>query len=324
MNPNPLVSIVIPVYNGSNYLREAVESALAQTYRNIEILVVNDGSRDDGKTREVALTFGNRIRYLEKSNGGVSSALNLGIREMHGAYFSWLSHDDLYPPDKIEKQIVFLYEHNAFDDIIFTGSDYIDSEGRFLYTSPRLSIDESRFFYQLVKDRFIGGCTLLIPRVAFERCGFFDEALKTVQDYDMWFRMIRAGFKFRYLPIAAVKTRLHPLQDTVVKRPVQIAEETAMFLNVLATTSPQSLWGSDDFMPYGELARLYYRQGMTRVAWFALKKGSRLAGNAKWRLIWSTPLFLLWFHARKCLKFFVKTCCPCLLPKQIHGGCHAN
>ena len=79
---NPLVSIIIPVYNGSNFMREAIDSALAQTYPNIEILVVNDGSTDN--TREIALSYGDKIRYFEKENGGVATALNLAIREMKG------------------------------------------------------------------------------------------------------------------------------------------------------------------------------------------------------------------------------------------------
>ena len=94
MSHNPLVSIVIPVYNGSNFMREAIDSALAQTYPNIEILVVNDGSTDN--TREIALSYGDKIRYFEKENGGVATALNLAIHEMKGEYFSWLSHDDWY------------------------------------------------------------------------------------------------------------------------------------------------------------------------------------------------------------------------------------
>ena len=71
---NILVSIVIPVYNGANYLSEAIDSALAQTYKNIEIIVVNDGSKDDGATEKVALSYGDKIRYFHKENGGVSSA----------------------------------------------------------------------------------------------------------------------------------------------------------------------------------------------------------------------------------------------------------
>ena len=79
---HPLVSIVIPVYNGANYMREAIDSALAQTYKNIEVIVVNDGSTDN--TDEIAKSYGDKIRYFKKENGGVATALNLGIREMRG------------------------------------------------------------------------------------------------------------------------------------------------------------------------------------------------------------------------------------------------
>ena len=89
-------------------MREAIDSALAQTYPNLEVIVVNDGSRDNGLTEEIARSYGERIRYFSKPNGGVSSALNMGIRNMRGEYFSWLSHDDVYEPDKIAKQVEVL------------------------------------------------------------------------------------------------------------------------------------------------------------------------------------------------------------------------
>ncbi len=111
MNFTPLVSIVIPVFNGSNYLKEAIDSALSQTYHNIEVIVVNDGSNDHGQSREIALSFGNKVVYYEKENGGVSSAFNFGIKNMKGEYFSWLSHDDLYYNNKIEVQIEDYYQN---------------------------------------------------------------------------------------------------------------------------------------------------------------------------------------------------------------------
>jgi len=103
---NPFVSIVIPVYNGAKYLSDAIESAINQTYPNIEILVINDGSQDNNATDKVARAYGNKINYYTKENGGVASALNLGISKMKGEYFSWLSHDDWYLPDKIRKEIL--------------------------------------------------------------------------------------------------------------------------------------------------------------------------------------------------------------------------
>ena len=103
---NPKVSIIIPVYNGEMYIKEAIDSALAQTYKNFEVIVVNDGSSD--KTDEICKSYGSKIRYFKKENGGVSTALNLGIKKMNGEYFSWLSHDDLYLPNKIKEQINYL------------------------------------------------------------------------------------------------------------------------------------------------------------------------------------------------------------------------
>src|SRR6185312_14318520 len=100
-----LVSIIIPVYNGAQYLSEAIDSALAQSYQNIEVLVVNDGSTDAGATEAVAKSFGHSIRYFYKPNGHVASALNFGVGQMRGQYFSWLSHDDRYVPSKIEVQM---------------------------------------------------------------------------------------------------------------------------------------------------------------------------------------------------------------------------
>ncbi len=102
---SPLVSIIIPVYNGANYLSEAIDSALAQTYKNIEILVINDGSNDHGATEKIAKSYGDKIRYFSKENGGVATALNLGIKKMKGEYFSWLSHDDIYYPNKVAVQV---------------------------------------------------------------------------------------------------------------------------------------------------------------------------------------------------------------------------
>ena len=105
----PTVSVVIPVYNGSNYVGQAIESILAQTYQNREIIVVNDGSTDQGATRHVVLSYGNQVRYIEKENGGVSSALNCGIQAMQGEYFAWLSHDDLFCKEKLSNQMEFLH-----------------------------------------------------------------------------------------------------------------------------------------------------------------------------------------------------------------------
>ncbi|MDR1180166.1 MAG: glycosyltransferase [Spirochaetales bacterium] len=133
-NFHPLVSIVIPVYNGANYMREAIDSALTQTYDNCEVIVVNDGSDDGGATDNIARSYGDRIRYFAKENGGVATALNLGIREMQGEYFSWLSHDDVYLPYKIERQIDFMQRFELQDAVLYSDYCQIDEGGGVLTT----------------------------------------------------------------------------------------------------------------------------------------------------------------------------------------------
>lgn len=224
MSPlQPLVSIVIPVYNGSDYLAEAIDSALAQTYAPLEVVVVNDGSQDDGATEQIARSYGDRIRYFSKPNGGVASALNFAIRHMQGSYFSWLSHDDLYLPDKISRQVEVLAQQ-APSRIIVYGDAAVFTDDPSVAQPIRMSHAEpEQFRYFLTVENGLHGCTLLIPRVAFDECGFFDESLRTTQDYDMWFRLA-SRFRFIHLPFLAVKARRHAAQGTITMKATVLAE----------------------------------------------------------------------------------------------------
>jgi glycosyltransferase involved in cell wall biosynthesis len=209
------VSIIIPVYNGSNYLAKAIDSALFQDYQNIEIIVINDGSRDNDKTKNIALSYGEKIVYLEKSNGGVASALNLGISRMKGDFFSWLSHDDLYTTDKISKQINFIKKNNFYTDttILFSNYYLIDFEGKIFHTTNLEPGNSSNFRAWLAAYSYLNGCTLLIPKKLFDVAGLFNEKLKHTQDYELWFRMsYHANFIFHDDLI--VYSRQHPDQDS--------------------------------------------------------------------------------------------------------------
>lgn len=208
----PRVSIIIPVYNGSAYLAGAIDSALAQTYPNIEVLVVNDGSTDDGATAAVAARYWDRIRYLEQENGGVASALNAGIEAMRGELFSWLSHDDVYCPEKVEAQ-VRRFRESDFPCLIFCDYDYISETGEFLQRIELVPhrLDE-RPLDGLLAGRF-NGCTFLVPRDILIELGGFRTDLPTTQDYELWFR-ISHRLPFVHVPRALVKQRLHDLQGS--------------------------------------------------------------------------------------------------------------
>lgn len=229
---NPKVSIVIPVFNGSDYLKEAVDSALAQTYKNIEIIVVNDGSNDDGKTERIALSYGNRIRYFKKENGGVATALNLGIKEMKGEYFSWLSHDDLYYREKIEAQINCLMNLEDKSTIIYTDFEYIDEHSNFLYNYNVKHIPPEHFRPAFIWGGVINGCTLLVPKMCFEANGVFNETLRTTQDYDLWFRFSE-NYSFIHLPLILVKSRLHHNQGMNKLKPIMKKEENKLYIHFI-------------------------------------------------------------------------------------------
>lgn len=226
----PKVSIVIPVYNGADFLAEAIDSALAQTYRNTEILVVNDGSNDGGATEAVALGYGDRISYFSKTNGGVASALNFAIDKMAGEYFSWLSHDDLYAVDKVDRDIAAIRairEESRHKAVIYSNYEVFSTLPE-LGTSVRLEgVSSADFRYWLTIKNALHGCTLLIPRQAFAEVGRFDESLRTTQDFDLWFRMA-AGFDFHHLPDNLVSARTHAEQGSIKMADKALAESDAL------------------------------------------------------------------------------------------------
>lgn len=212
----PLVSIIIPVYNGANYMKEAIDSALEQTYQNIEIIVVNDGSNDDGKTDTIARSYGEKIRFFSKENGGCGSALNFGIAQMQGTYFSWLSHDDKYYPYKIEHQINVLSNLHDKNTIIYGGYELINTKSEttnivHLDTTYPLDKLNTRLFPLL--RGLIHGCSLLIPAIYFTKIGVFDETLPSTQDYALWFDIMRVA-PIHFDSKILIQSRQHPDQGT--------------------------------------------------------------------------------------------------------------
>jgi glycosyltransferase involved in cell wall biosynthesis len=239
MNP-PLVSIVIPVYNGAGYLREAIDSALSQTWDNCEVIVVNDGSTDG--TEEICLGYGDRIRYFAKANGGVATALNLGICRMRGAYFAWLSHDDVYYPRKTEEQMAALRKDGDLTKIVINDYDeYYQDTGvkrSFSLTDDAEESDICNSVFTVVKALIRGAP--LIHNSHFERAGLFNPGLLYVQDYDMWFRLAR-GRRLVYVNKPLYIIRRHSAQATRTKRPQMQIEETRMWKGYTETLSDSEM-----------------------------------------------------------------------------------
>ena len=274
MTYNPLVSIVIPVYNGTNFMREAIDCALAQTYKNIEVLVVNDGSTDNGATDKVAKSYGNKIRYIYKENGGVSSVLNVAIQQMRGEWLSWLSHDDLYYPNKIEKQISFINkliketENIDLNKIaIHTATESIDKDGNVIRVPSFKGIPEKENTIDVILDNIytyrLSGCSFLLPAKCFKDVGGFREDIRTVSDVEFWYRLLLAGYQFYCMRNdILVKNRSHGKQVGKTKIALFEKEQNNLFIEIADELAKLKQYNSlDNFekMYFGLIKRHLYQ-----------------------------------------------------------------
>jgi len=228
----PLVSIIIPVYNGANYVENAIECALKQTYKNIEIIVINDGSTDNGETDRAVEKYTDKIRYIKKENGGVSTALNEAIRQMKGEWFSWLSHDDRYYPQKIEKNIeainYLLQNENTPKEkiVIYGANERIDKNGEVILRR-KFDIDNNAKPIELILSNItryiICGCAVLVHKDELVKIGGFNEKIRTVSDAECFYRLLFDDCRFYFLNEVLVQSRQHKAQ--VGKRKAKLFQE---------------------------------------------------------------------------------------------------
>jgi glycosyltransferase involved in cell wall biosynthesis len=211
----PLVSVIIPAYNAEAFLGETLDSVLAQTYPNLEIIVVDDGSTD--ATPHLLETYGDRICVLHQANAGQAAARNYGARKAHGELLAFLDSDDLWDPDKIARQVALL---TRFPEALATYCDHrtIDEQGRLLASSAALS--NPRPSGNILRTLLMGSCIttpglVLLRRRAFDIAGGFDETvlMRGHEDSALWLRLATQG-SFVYSPRTLVSYRQHAQQAT--------------------------------------------------------------------------------------------------------------
>lgn len=203
----PAVSVILPVYNGEKYLRFAIESVLNQTFRDYELIVVDDGSID--RTPAIAREYGERLRYVRQENTGASGAFNHGVQLASGRYISWLSHDDVFMPAKLEKQIAAI-SRTTEPSACYTDIQMIDSRGR-VFLDRRLP-EHSR--QEALRNVLTGGpiCmasySLLYDRRCIDEVGMYSSKLRYTEDVDMLARLAR-HFPLIRVPEIQMQVREH-------------------------------------------------------------------------------------------------------------------
>ncbi len=203
--PEPTVAVIIPTYNRSRYLREAIESVLAQTRPADEIIVVDDGSTDD--TPQLCASY-SRVRYIRQENQGQAVARNRGMREAKSEYLWFLDDDDMLVETAIESNLAAMTV-NGKADLVYARSRRINADGHIMgedlvnHRMPR------NLIFSLSQDNFIRIQTVLARRDAVVKSGGFDKNMVPCEDYELWLRMATLGYRITYNPSIVALYRNH-------------------------------------------------------------------------------------------------------------------
>lgn len=219
----PVVSVIIPTFNRSKLLQKAIESVLQQTLKNFELIIVDDGSKDN--TKELVLQYGKkdpRIRYFYHKNRGLSASRNRGLKESKGKYIALLDDDDIWLKDKLKKQIeVFKTSDLNKLGVVYSYTYIINEHGRIVNLRKRNFRGD--LFTDLLGGQKIlgGGSAILIKKEVFQKVGQFDENLRSCEDWDMWSR-ISVYFQFDLVHEPLIKKRVHPQAMSNIRKKMLI------------------------------------------------------------------------------------------------------
>ena len=277
--PAPAVSVVIPAYNVEWCVGRAVESVLAQTFRDFEVIVVDDGSTDD--TAKVLQQYGAALRVVRKSNGGLSSARNAGIAAAGGEMVAFLDADDWWLPAKLERQ-VDLMRRRPEVGFCSTAASVVDPDDRVINVW-RTQPWHGPFLVHLFGahgDVAGSGSAVMARRHLLDKVGGFDEALRSLEDIDMWMRLASEA-EYASIDEALVVILKHP--DSMSRN-----------LEVMRISAVQVMQKNRHLLP-GDMRGAYWRQCLAGVyadyAKWRYRSGARAAALADvLRALWLSPL----------------------------------
>lgn len=254
---DPTVSVVIPTYNAASLLPDAVEGVLAQTYPEVEVIVVDDGSTDE--TPEVMAQYEDAVRYIRKENGGSASARNRGIREAEGAFIALLDADDVWMPEKLERQMA---QFDAHPDLMWSYTNWVlvdeDSEEPVYYAHQVMECQGGDVLRPLLGRLFIPPSTEVIRREVFDEVGLYDESElhRISEDWEFSLR-VAERYPVGYVEEPLMKRRRHAGKKTSTMDLEHALRSRRAIIEKTVHRNPDRL---KDLLP-SALANLYTKMG---------------------------------------------------------------
>ena len=201
----PLVSIIVPVYNGASTIRETLDSVLQQSVEAFELIVIDDGSTDN--TLEVVASFNDpRLSVFTYPNAGVATTRNRGVTHASAEYISFIDADDLWTPDKLARQLD-AFERSPNAAVAYSWTDYIDQTGQFIAHDQQVTFSGNVYGELLCRDFLESASNVTIRRQAFLDVGGFDSSLSGAADWDFFLRLAKC-YDFVAVPYLGVLYRI--------------------------------------------------------------------------------------------------------------------
>ncbi|MBD2448463.1 glycosyltransferase [Nostoc sp. FACHB-152] len=202
---SPIISVIIPAYNSEKTIKSTIDSVLNQTFKNFELIVINDGSTDS-TLNIISQIQDHRLKVFSFDNAGGNISRNRGLHQAVGEFVSFLDADDIWTTDKLASQLEAL-QANTDAKVAYSWTDYIDENGKFLVAGNHLAVNGDVYERLLVSNFLENGSNPLIYREALVELGGFDESLKAAQDWDMWLRLA-AKYSFICVPEVQILYRV--------------------------------------------------------------------------------------------------------------------
>lgn len=202
-----LVSVVIPVYNAERYIEDTLASVWAQTYPHIEVVVVDDGSKD--RSLAILEKYADRIVLVRQKNGGAAAARNAGVQAACGKWIAFLDSDDIWHPEKVARQLASCGNRKwSYTDTLFMGGINDGKRDSDLNTKHAGMV-----LKELITNNFIGTSGVMIQRKCFLDAGGFDGSLRSIEDWDLWIRLA-SKYEIAYVDEPLVQYRIHPASQS--------------------------------------------------------------------------------------------------------------